>query len=416
MLLFLLACAGPSSPDAPTPATSTDKPQAVVVASEGLEADLEHTLAFHDTRPPYEQVHAIGTKLPQGVGSLSAKSCGACHIEIYNEWAESTHAHAWVDPQYQAEIAKSDNRWLCLHCHTPLLVQQDRWAIGLTDGDVEAPVLVDNASFDPELREEGITCAACHVRDGVIVGPGLEDSRPPHAVRAEAVFAGQDVCLRCHQAVATYPGKTFTCTFKTGEEWVAGPYDDEGKGCKDCHMPQVERAVAVGGPIRKVRTHGWRGAGIAKVAGVQPPVSTNPPGLELTAQWGADGLSVTMRNERAGHRLPTGDPERWVQVDVHFEDDTGAAIGAPWSHHMGQTWEWWPTPKQLSDNRLQPREERTELVPIPIGATRAIAQASNHRMTTETAAFHELDGYPLSVATHRLVITPKGSQGGLLEE
>ena len=36
-------------------------------------------------------------------------------------------------------------------------VQQEQWATGLQNGDVEHPVLVDNPSFDASLRNEGIT-------------------------------------------------------------------------------------------------------------------------------------------------------------------------------------------------------------------------------------------------------------------
>ena len=36
-----------------------------------------------------------------------------------------------------------------------------------------------NQDFDQALREEGITCAGCHVRDGVILGP-FDDAVAPH--------------------------------------------------------------------------------------------------------------------------------------------------------------------------------------------------------------------------------------------
>ncbi len=29
----------------------------------------------------------------------------------------------------------------------------------------------ENPRFDAELQQEGVTCAACHVKDGVIYGP-----------------------------------------------------------------------------------------------------------------------------------------------------------------------------------------------------------------------------------------------------
>ena len=374
---------------------------------------LERTRAFHSTRPVFETPLGVGLKVPEEIGSLSAQVCGACHVEIYAEWKESTHAAAWTDRQYQKEIGKSGNRWLCLNCHTPLLVQQDKWPVGLQDGDVELPELVDNPSFDPALREEGITCSACHVRDGVIHGPGLTeagDPPAPHRVVADPGFRDGSLCERCHQARATYPGKDFICTFDTGEEWRAGPYPGEGTGCRDCHMPAIERSAAIGWPTRTVGRHWWRGAGVPKEEGVHPPVEANPPGLELQGVWSDDALVLTLTNARAGHMLPTGDPERWVQVDVRFEDADGAAVGDPTSLRIGQLWEWYPEPRKVSDNRLKPREARTERIPRPAGAVRAVVEASNHRITEETAAYHELEGYPRSVQTHRMVVQPESPQ------
>ena len=59
-----------------------------------------------------------------GTTGLSASRCADCHAEIAAEWAASTHAHAWVDPQFQAELHKDPEiGWICLNCHTPLQAQ-----------------------------------------------------------------------------------------------------------------------------------------------------------------------------------------------------------------------------------------------------------------------------------------------------
>lgn len=414
-LVFVASCGANPPADAP-PSPPNPARLGRDVASEGATADLARVAAFDAGRPEYERHLDLSTAVPVGVASLSSAACATCHAEIAAEWAQSTHAHAWTDRQFQAEIAKSDNRWLCINCHTPLPAQQDKWAVAVRDGDVEAPDLVVNGSFDPALRDEGITCAACHVRDGVIHGPGLEGALKAHPVIADPAYRNGDLCLRCHQAVATYPGKTFVCTFNTGEEWRAGAAVLDGQGCADCHMRPIERPAGLGGAVRTVRMHGWRGAGIPKEPGVQPPVATNPPGLGLAARWEAGALIVDMTNANAGHRLPTGDPERWVAVDVRFEDAAGAPIGEAWTTRIGQIWEWWPAPKQLSDNRLAPREVRTASIAVPTGAVQAIVEASSHRMSEETQAFHHLDGYPLAITTHRLIVTPSGVEGGVVAQ
>jgi len=367
--------------------------------SAGGQDAQEQAQAFFATRPRHETPLDVGTA-PPGL-SLSAESCGTCHVEIYEQWKVSTHAAAWTDPQYQAEIRKSGNRWLCLNCHTPLMVQQKQWPVGLEEDDVERPVLVDNPVFDAALREEGITCVACHLQDGVIHGPG-RSSGAPHPTQADERFTDSRICLRCHQAVAVYPNKSFVCTFDTGEEWRASPYAEEGTGCIDCHMPKRSAETAPG-VEREIRAHWWKGAGIPKEAGVHPPAEANQPGLDLQASWSPDELLLTATNANAGHKLPSGDPERWVQLDVVFVDAGGDEVGR-WSERIGQSWEWWPEVKKLGDNRLEPKESRSHAVPVPATAVGARVEASSHRMTEEAIEFHDLEGYPVSIVTHRLEV------------
>lgn len=397
-LFITLGCCAPSSGDPPVPSTGR-----VEVPSEGLKADLEASQSFFAGRPTYETPLATGLEQVPGVDGLSAAACGECHTAAYEEWRVSTHAMAWVDLQFQAEIGKSDNSWLCQNCHTPLMVQHERWPRGLVDGDVERPIVSPNPVFDADLQQEGITCAACHVRDGVVHGPGVATDSP-HPVAADPTFRTEAICLRCHQAVASYAGKNFVCTFETGAEWAASPYAAEGRTCLDCHMPPVTRAVAVEGPVREARRHWWRGAGIPKVDGVVPPVEANPPGVDVRAKRDGADLAVAITNARAGHMLPTGDPERWVQVDVQFLGADGEAVGEPWQHRMGQVWEWEP-PRKLSDNRLGPRQTRELRVGVPSGATIAEVVVSSHRMKPDVAEYHDLAGvYPLSVETDRFEV------------
>lgn len=353
-------------------------------------------MAFFETRPPYERPLLTGFETVEGLGDLSAETCGACHTEIYAEWQTSVHAQAWVDPQYQAEIGKSGNRWLCLNCHTPLLTQQDQWPSGLVDGDVDQPIVAPNPDFDAELRDEGITCASCHVREGAIAGPGL-GGEAPHKVVVDPDLRSGAFCQRCHDVTAMYEGKSFICTFQTGDEWRAGPYDDEGTTCVTCHMPTTERPAAVGGPERTVARHWWRGAGIPKLAdGPYPPPEANPFGLEVVLERAGDELVATMTNANAGHLLPTGDPERWVHVQIEVADEGGSSQVVA-EHRIEQVWEWSTPPKKVSDNRLKPRESRELRAPIPAGAVKATVQARNCRISEENAAYHHLGDYPRCV-------------------
>jgi len=388
----------PAPEPPPEPATG-----AVHLEGQGLAVDLPRTQAFTAPRPAYERpLRVTGLEKVSGLPNLSASTCRACHEAFHEEWSVSVHAQAWVDPQFQGEIGKSGNRWLCLNCHTPLLTQMDAWPVGLVDDDIERPQLVPNPVFDEALRDEGITCAACHVRGDAIAGPGL-GGVAPHAVVVDETMGTGALCLRCHQAEADWPDKSFVCTFQTGDEWRAGPYDDEGTTCVTCHMPRTERPVAAGGPVREVGRHWWRGSGIPKIEGRYPPPEANDYGLGLAARHEGGTLHLRYGNEHAGHRLPSGDPERWVQLDVVFEGPDGP-VGTPWQHRIQQTWAWETPPRKVDDNRLAPREWRAAEIEVPQGATKARIEASNHRISAENAAYHGLGDYPRQVMTHQLVV------------
>jgi hypothetical protein len=290
-----------------------------------------------------------------------------------------------------------------MNCHTPLLNQQEYWPVGLKEEDVEKPILVKNPVFDAALREEGITCTACHLVEGQLHGPGFSNSTAPHPVVPDERFKNNALCTRCHQAVAAYPGKNFICTFNTGLEWEASPYAP-ATGCPDCHMPAIKRPAAEGGMERTVGQHWWRGAGIPKFTGIDTPKEANHTGLELQASLEGALLTITATNQYAGHLLPTGDPERWIQIDAWFVDGAGNPLGERWSLKIGQQWEWYPEVKKLGDTRLNPKESRSWFVAVPAGAVSATIEASSNRLTEETALYHGLLDYPRTLPTHHLTV------------
>lgn len=98
--------------------------------------------------------------IPKGLNAISAASCGTCHVQHYQEWKLSTHAHAWTDLQFQAELRKESCPFMCINCHTPLQNQQPYVIDGLVDGDIYRPVKKENPLFDRALQQEGINCAS----------------------------------------------------------------------------------------------------------------------------------------------------------------------------------------------------------------------------------------------------------------
>ncbi len=389
----LAACSTKKSPTAPSPPT-----------------DVERSAKFYETLPTFQQPLALNQAVPTGLADISAKSCGACHTEIYKEWKVSTHARAWEDDsQFMAELHKSrtndgDVGWMCVNCHTPIGNQLPELVVGLKDGALNAPIYVKNPEFDPALQLEAITCATCHVRDGVILGPRGDSPLAPHPVRKEPNLSNEATCTRCHEAQAVFPENNLGCFFDTGTQYAASPAAAQGDTCQTCHMPTVERPIAIqaGAPVRTTRRHWFGGSLIPKKpeyeAEIAPLRKVFGSGVEISVTT-REGqckdtpdcvpANVTVLNSRAGHSVPTGDPERHVIVEILVKD--GDNVLQTQNMEFGSRYEWWPKIKLKSDTRLPAGEERTLPLEVPTGATIEIV-AHKYRMYEEAFEHHELEG------------------------
>lgn len=121
-------------------------------------------------------------------------------------------------------------------------------------------------------------------------------------------------------------------------------------------MPEVERPVAPGGPVRRGRQHLWRGGHdpdmIKRAVGIQVQADTNAPkpGERI-------GFTLTLVNAGAGHKIPTGDPDRFFTVEFAVEDGQGKVLERQ-SSTMGRWILWQPAIVELYDNRLLPLASR----------------------------------------------------------
>jgi hypothetical protein len=308
----------------------------------GLRSDYAHAI-------PYQTI-------PAGLDSLKAESCGTCHKDIYDEWKTSIHAKAFEDPFFQAYWKKDKNIWVCLNCHTPLENQQPTLIRDIPRGRVEKAVQEPNPHYDPAYQKEAITCAACHVRDGVILGP-FDDSAAPHPTKFDPTFRTAQVCYRCHNVVSG-PAQFYNVGPCGTYAEYEGKYFMQERGfiCQNCHMPEVERPVARGGPIRQGRRHLWRGGHDpemikqAVVVQVKADPPAPKPGERVT-------FTATLINAGAGHKIPTGDPDRHFTVEFLVQDKDGRAV----SHQtdtMGRWILWQPAVVEVYDNRLLPLASR----------------------------------------------------------
>ncbi len=218
----------------------------------------------------------------------------------------------------------------CKDCHAPLFEQR-------------------GATADMTLAEEGVTCAACHVRNHVRFGPTPKGERidePPHNGFIEVKgFGDSRFCKPCHQFEVDgrrVNGKLLEDTYN---QWKASEFSARGVGCADCHMPG--------------RRHLFRGI---------HDKDTVLQGLTISVRHDQNSVELTVMNSGVGHSFPT-----YVTPQVSI----GAIlVSGDKKVELGKEWIGWFVPLDLSeeyfDTRIKPDESFTASFPLPDNATGSV--------------------------------------------
>jgi mono/diheme cytochrome c family protein len=297
-------------------------------------------------------VTAQGTpprSLTPAQASLDARQCERCHAKQAREWQPSFHAGAG-SPGLLAQLiemqAQGKNQDIegCQRCHAPLAEQQPVVRPAHRGGADDALTYQPNPSFEGELREQGVSCASCHVRGWRRYGPPrVAESRllalPSYPLTELAVYERADFCIACHQLPprTAVNGKPRLNTYR---EWLEGPYMRRGVQCQHCHMPN--------------REHTWKGVH-------DPDTFRQGIDLDTLASRNPNTKTVTVRarvtNVGAGHFLPTTPtPAAWLSielVDAGGERIDGAFAEKRIGWHLEFTGKGW---KEIEDTRIPPGE------------------------------------------------------------
>jgi hypothetical protein len=262
---------------------------------------------------------------------MTSVACAGCHPAIYAEHTANTHGRAFHDDE--ARLAtRGFRREDCVRCHTP------------------RPVFETGIGLTPMQRwtdlEEGNTCMSCHWRSGYdysrfVGGKECKEAFDPRVGTVQA-------CASCHRIAGT------------PDQWSRAAHGaEESNVCIDCHMPAVERPVAVGEPPRLVRSHVF-------------PASRSESQLRRAYAYAAtiEGNEVVVRltNKGAGHNFPTATRQRAVESLVTIRDRDGNEIGRsrmtcryPYASELAEGQLTMPVSTQVPSGKM--REQR---VPIPV--------------------------------------------------
>lgn len=219
----------------------------------------------------------------------SSRFCADCHPDAYAEHRANTHGRAFYDEE--ARLAtRGFRRDDCIRCHTPRPVAET--GIGMT----------------PMTRwtdlEEGNTCMTCHARAGQDYSRFVGGTECRTAFEPEVGTVAH--CASCHRIAGT------------PDQWSRAPEGHgAGRVCIDCHMPEVERPVAIGQPPRVVHSHRF-------------PASSSEEQLRRAYRYEANVVAnevvVRITNRGAGHNFPTANRQRAVESLVIVRDANGVEV------------------------------------------------------------------------------------------
>lgn len=248
-----------------------------------------------------------GGPAPPGLANPTAQGCAACHPGANEGWARSAHA----GPPSAALVGAAAGMPACLGCHLPLTAQHT--VLYGMDGD--RPVPQPNPTFDATLWLEGVGCAACHLRDGVVVTADTVTPAPHPSIRAPELGSSAG-CAACHQL--SWPGATAPL-YDTWGEWERSAFAAAGVRCQDCHLLDAAEPAR---PDHAMAADPERAVSVLVAL----------PGLTLTRGAPPVPATVTLQNTGAGHAFPTGSPYRGVRLEAWLEgppDKKGVPLRGP---------------------------------------------------------------------------------------
>lgn len=321
--------------------------------------DAARAAAPADARAPDA---ALAAARPGGAPPLAypAVRCSECHEKMFDEWKDSAHAQAKKSPLY-ARMHELAGDASCDRCHAPLAAR------------------VGNA----RVVDEGVTCEVCHTIDKVDVttaGAGFKlrlgeqikfgplcDAKDHyfHRMGCSPLHAKAEVCAACHLYVRTAADGTQLPIYTAYEEWH-DEYKNPKIPCQHCHMPGGRAEVATGAGERAgVPHHGLLGTSADLRKHALAATAT------VRVQDGKALIDVTIRNKGAGHRVPTGSPDRRIVVRATAGD------GGPSAEHAfgrflvdasGQPAPWYRATRLASDQRIPPKGSATAHLELDAGS------------------------------------------------
>jgi hypothetical protein len=320
---------------------------------------VEQFLSRHWDKPLAPQGDAPASFSPIEK-SLSPDSCGACHQQQLKDWQGSSHAHAMgpglIGQLVEMAATDRNQHQACLSCHAPLSEQADSLVVELARGTYDFKSLPppDNSN---KLHEQGMICAACHLRGYEMFGPPRKDGTTadsndttlPHgAWESTDAFEDSRFCSTCHQFGANGYALNGKLLENTYEEWKASDYPEKGVSCQSCHMPD--------------RRHLWRGIHDVEMTRSGVTIETSMTPAENDQIIG----SIKITNSNTGHYFPTYITPKILLQGIQLDQNGAEIAGSSQQFEIGRN-----LPLNLASENYDTRLAPGQMLEIDYEAPRA---------------------------------------------
>ena len=224
------------------------------------------------------------------------------------------------------------------------------------------------------MHEEGLTCAACHMRGYQRYGPPRKDGSTPDAATrlphdgwvSTAAFEDSRFCAACHQFKQDEYALNGKLLENTYEEWKASRHAREGKTCQSCHMPD--------------RRHLWRGIHDPEMVRAAVTIDATPAKLDTANVF----ATLTIKNIGTGHYFPTYVTPK-VVAEAYQENARGERLKGTQREYVIARQVELDLSKELADTRIAPDEQAVfdYRAPLKTGAVALV-----FRVRAEPDAFY----------------------------
>lgn len=306
-------------------------------------------------------------------GFTSARVCGRCHEDIYNSWKNSLHAFSLTDPIFDTAFMQAvkaggeDAREFCLRCHAPMTMVNGDYELlqGVSREGVSCDFCHSVTAVHLDGRDKPYSSAPGRVKRGDIRSTGS----PAHEVAFSKLHTTAEFCGGCHNYTA--PGGV--AIMSTYDEWRQGPYSREGVTCQSCHMV-LSPGKVVSDEIKRSRDEFHRHSLIHDSEQLRGALLLQITRIMRTGD--SLEVEVTIENVGSGHMIPTGMPTREVVLEVTAESGGHSRVQERRYRKVVADAHGRPLKEDyktmlrgaqvLNDNRIAPREKRTERFRFPV--------------------------------------------------